>query len=56
VKLCGGNVCLSDLRSWVGIRPEAQIRPHETSVYPTTNYRPTARFCDLRSADCYARE
>jgi hypothetical protein len=49
-------MCLSDLSHEFGIRVEAQIRPHETSVNHTANYRPTARFCDLRSADCYARE
>ena len=35
---------------------EAQIRPHENSVYQTAIYRPAARFDDLLSADCYARE
>jgi len=53
VKLCGGNMCLSDLRHQVGILVEVQIKPHETSIYQTTNYSPATRFCDLWSAECY---
>jgi hypothetical protein len=37
-------VCWSDLRYQVGIRVEAQINPHETSVYRTAAYGPAALF------------
>jgi hypothetical protein len=49
-------MCWFDLRYQVGICVETQIKQRETSVYRTAAYRPAARFCDLRSADCYVRE